>query len=58
METVYLVLQLTSEDYHGTYTEVVSAHSTREKARKKVEELYENSLGYNVEFTWEAYNIE
>ena len=54
----YLVIELKSEDYHGTYDTVISVHSTSESAKAKVDQLYKDLTSADTEYHFEVYNIE
>jgi hypothetical protein len=55
---VYIVTKNTSEDYHGTYVEIIAVFQTQESAINRVKELQEDNYNYNIVYDCEAYNVE
>lgn len=57
MKTVYVVIEAKSEDYHGTYREIVSIYANKDTAMKKVNQLIEENYNCDTEYYYETYNV-
>ena len=54
---VHVIIESKSEDYHGTYKEVIEVHSSKEKARERCNELKEKCGEYDTEYDYETFNL-
>jgi predicted regulator of amino acid metabolism with ACT domain len=57
-DKVHVVIEAKSEDYHGTYNEIVQIFANREDADKKVIELSGNNYKGNVEYFIDTWNVD
>lgn len=57
MNKVHVILELKSEDYHGTYKEIVAVYSNEEDCKAKLKELEEENHYYNIEYWHEVFNV-
>ena len=55
---VFIIIEAKSEDYHGTYKEVVGVFKDLDKAENEVSRLTEENGDYNTEHYLEAFNIQ
>jgi hypothetical protein len=55
---VYLIIEAKSEDYHGTYKEVIGVYKNKDDALMKIKELEEDNSSCNTEYDYYTYNIE
>ena len=55
---VYVVIELKSEDYHGTYKEVIDVYASEDCARKACEILNRESSSCDIEYDWDVYNLK
>ena len=58
MEKVYVVIENKSEDYHGTYKEIIAIFNEKEAAVSKIKELEEENYNCNIEYDYDIYNVE
>lgn len=56
-EKVYIVTSHRSEDYHGTYVDVISVHATEKSARQAIKDLYENEPHYDTDYLFDTFNL-
>lgn len=55
---VYVVYKHKTEDYHGTYTEVINIYDNENTARNRVEKLErENTEGSDIYYSWEEFPV-
>lgn len=57
MNKVYIILELKSEDYHGTYKEIIAVYNNEEDCKTKIKELEEENNDYNIEYYHEVFNV-
>lgn len=57
MKKVYIITELKSEDYHGTYETVISVHNNKENANARRIKLEEENYDYNIMYTVSEYPI-
>lgn len=57
MNKVHIILELKSEDYHGTYKEIVAVYGNEEDCKSKLKELEEENHYYNIEYWHEVFNV-
>lgn len=55
---VYVVIENKSEDYHGTYKEIIAIFNEKEAAVSKIKELEEENYNCNIEYDYDIYNVE
>jgi len=54
---VHVIIEATSEDYHGTYKEVIAVYHNKLHAKKRIKKLQENCNSYNTEYYFETYPV-
>jgi len=55
---VWAIIKRKSEDYHGSYDDVLDIYSNRDKAKDRVRELNEeNDEGYDTEYFTESFTL-
>lgn len=54
---VYLVIESKSEDYHGTYKDILCVYSNKDKAQKEVDRLMEKNNDYDTEYYFVSYHV-
>lgn len=57
MNKVHILLELKSEDYHGTYKEIIAVYSNEEDCKAKRKELEEENYDCNIEYDHEVFNV-
>jgi len=57
LNKVYVVIESTSVDYHGTYHEIVQIFANREDAEKKCKELMDENYKADTEYFIDAWNV-
>ena len=57
-DKVHVVIEAKSEDYHGTYNEIIQIFSNRDDADKKVKELSETNYKSNIEYFIDTWNVD
>lgn len=55
---VHVVIEAKSEDYHGTYNEIIQIFSNSDDADKKVKELSEINYKCNIEYFVETWKVD
>lgn len=55
---IYIVIEAKSEDYHGTYKEIVGVYSTKKAAEEKAKALSDNNHIYDIEFYVDCYKLQ
>lgn len=57
-DKVHVVIEAKSEDYHGTYNEIIQIFSNCDDADKKVKELSETNYKGNIEYFIDTWNVD
>lgn len=52
----YVLVKLTHEDYHGTYTDVLGVY-TDEKLMERIMKYLNETPSYDIEYDYEVYDI-
>jgi hypothetical protein len=54
---VHIIIEATSEDYHGTYKEFIAVYGDKTKAENEVSRLIEENHNGNVDYYYETRDV-
>ena len=57
MNKVHILIEQKSEDYHGTYKEIIAVFKNKEDAIKRMEQLREENYNCNIEYDYDTWNV-
>ena len=58
MNSVYIVIEAESVDYHGTYHEIMGVFGNKLDAITKVKKLEDLNRDGDIEYYFEEYNVQ
>jgi hypothetical protein len=54
---VYVLIESTSTDYHGSYKEIIGVYETQSKVLAAINELQSSNTNWNIAYDYEVFEV-